>query len=144
MKLQNLQGIQSSYLLPYYQQGQNLLQLMANTGMNDQQLAQQMYLSTLPYTATVTMPGNSGISGAISGATTGAQMGSAGGPIGTAIGALAGGTIGYFGSKSGPSNQSLYLYQLEQERKSRESGNNALMQLLSQSNTSPKSTSSVF
>jgi hypothetical protein len=53
----NLASLTGNYLLPYYQIGQNLLGLSAQTGLSEEQLAQQRYLATLPYLATVNTPG---------------------------------------------------------------------------------------
>lgn len=92
-KLNTLGTLQSSYFAPYEQLGQNLLQLSAQTGLSQQQLAQQLYQMQLPYKAQVNNPGNSGLGGLIQGGIGGFM---AGGPIG----ALAGAGVGYFGSKS--------------------------------------------
>ena len=66
-KLNTLAGLQSSYLGPYEQLGQNLLQLAASTGISQEQLAQAMYQATLPYKTTVDYPKQSGLLGGIQG-----------------------------------------------------------------------------
>jgi len=118
-KLNTLAGLQSSYFAPYQALGQNLLQLAGGYDQNQQQLAQQMYQSLLPYTAKVNQPGNSGWAGALQGGLTGLLTG---GPIGGLIGAGS----GYASSYAAPQSTPLYLYQLDQQNKA----NNALQSLL--------------
>lgn len=101
-KLNTLGMLQSSYLGPYEQLGQNLLQLAASTGLSQEQLAQAMYLATLPYNAQVNYPKQSGIGGLISG---GIQGFASGGPVG----AIVGGTTGYFGSQADAYSQPYML-----------------------------------
>lgn len=123
LKLNNLGAISSNYLEPYYQRGQQLLGLTAQTGLQEQQLAQQRYLAMLPYTATVTTPGNNGLMGALAGAGTGAI-------IGGIPGAIAGGASGYFSSQQSPQTQSLLSYQLALESEAKKNQGNQLLQLL--------------
>lgn len=111
-KLNALSTLQSSYLGPYQQMGQNLLQLAASTGISQEQLAQAMYQARLPYEAQVNYPKQSGLSGLISG---GLQGFMAGGPVGAVVGA---GT-GYFGSQAPAYSQP---YMLSDYYKSNNSG----------------------
>lgn len=101
-KLNTLAGLQSSYLGPYEQMGQNLLQLAAQSGMTQDQLAQALYQMQLPYTAQVNYPKNNGFGGAIQGGITGFMTG---GPVGAVVGA---GT-GYLGSQQGAYSQPYML-----------------------------------
>lgn len=122
----NLASLESSYFAPQYALGQNLLQLATSKNVNDQQLAQQLYLATLPYLSQINQPGNSGIGGAINGGITGLMM-SGGNPFV----ALAGAGGGYLSSKSDPYSQSLYLYQLDQQNKASQNYLRSLLQLSS-------------
>ena len=90
-KLQTLAGLQSSYLGPNQQFGQNLLQMAQGYDTNQNQLAQQQYQALLPYLAQVNQPRNNGLAGALQGGLLGFGTG---GPIGALIGAGS----GYVGS----------------------------------------------
>lgn len=97
-KLATLSGLQSSYIAPYEQLGQNLLQLAASTGLSEEQIAASLYGQTLPYTAQINYPKQSGLAGLISGGIQGAMSGSALGPLGMIAGGLAGGAVGNYSS----------------------------------------------
>lgn len=97
-----LNTLQSSYFGPQQQLGQALLQLSAQTGISQDQLAQQLYQTQLPYTAQVNYPKQSGLQGLIQG---GIQGFATGGLPGAVIGA---GT-GYYGSQSDGYSQPLML-----------------------------------
>lgn len=90
-RLQNLQGLQSSYFGPYMNLGQNLLNLSASTGLKQEQLAQQLYQNLLPYITQVNYPGSNGLEGLVSG---GIQGFATGGLPGAIAGAGTGYTVG--------------------------------------------------
>lgn len=94
-KLNTLSGLQSSYLGPYQQLGQNLLQLAAQTGLSQEQIAAQIYGQQLPYRAQVNYPSQSGLGGLLSGGLQGLMSG---GPLG----ALLGGGTGFLGAQQDP------------------------------------------
>jgi len=102
MKLRNLEALQSGYLLPYYQMGQNLLGLSANAGQADAAQAAAMYQALLPYTAKVNTPKESGLMGALTG---GLQGFFTGGPLAALVGAGS----GYMNSARPASSESYML-----------------------------------
>lgn len=124
--LANLAGVGGNYLEPLYARGMQLLGASANTGLQEEQLAQQRYLATLPYMSTVNTPGNSGIGGAISGGLNALLM-SGGNPFA----ALGGAGAGYLTSRSPSQSQSLYEYMAAQQAAQQSNQQNQLLALLS-------------